>query len=70
MLPSLDFAAAKRPDLDVLSSEDRFAVIASWFLGPRAENRDILANTFDMVVGEIATGRELYYPEDPVSLTH
>ena len=54
------------PDLPTLSLQDRFAVIGSWFLGPRAENAGILSETTKLIVDEIETGRKEYFPEDPV----
>ncbi|KAF8328626.1 pyridoxal phosphate-dependent transferase [Amanita rubescens] len=56
------------PDLPTLSLQDRFAVIGSWFLGPRAENAGILSETTKLIVDEIETGRKKYFPEDPVSI--
>ena len=46
------------PKLSMLSSEDRFALIGSWFLGPRAENADILSEMVKLIVHEVQTGRK------------
>jgi hypothetical protein len=54
------------PDMATLTSHQQFAVIGSWFLGPQSENRRILADSFDIIVDEVATGREKYFPADPV----
>ncbi|KAM6489886.1 Pyridoxal phosphate-dependent transferase [Amanita muscaria] len=56
------------PALPTLSLQDRFAVIGSWFLGPRAENAKILSETTKLILEEIETGRKEYFPEDPVSI--
>ena len=42
--------------------------IASWFLGPQAENKDLLVNLFAGVVEEQAKARKAYHPEDGVDL--
>jgi hypothetical protein len=57
-----------RPDMSRLSPKDRFAVLCSWFLGPKAENKPILSEGFDKIVEEIVKGRERYFPDELVSL--
>jgi hypothetical protein len=57
----------ERVDMSKLSSGDRFAVAASWFLGPRAENSEILHSAFEMIAKKVENGRKVYHLEDPVS---
>jgi hypothetical protein len=40
--------------------------IASWFLGPQAENKDRLKDLFSRVVDSQAKARKAYHPEDGV----
>ncbi|PVF93464.1 PLP-dependent transferase [Serendipita vermifera] len=57
-----------RPNLSQLNPKDRFAVLCSWFLGPRAENRHTLSRGFDMVVDQIVKGRKNYFADEPTSI--
>ena len=43
-------------------------VVASWFLGPQAENKDLLMSLFTRAVEEQASARNAYHPEDGVGL--
>ena len=54
------------PDLSTLSSKDRFSLIGSWFLGPRAKNADILSEMVKLVAKKIQTDRKRYFPKDPM----
>ena len=42
--------------------------IASWFLGPKAENVELLRRCFDKIVLKQYEGRQAYFPEDSVSV--
>ena len=42
--------------------------IASWFLGPQAENKERLKDLFTNVVQQQAEARKAYHPEDGVGL--
>jgi hypothetical protein len=55
-----------RPCMQALNSEQKYAVMGSWFLGPKAENRSILEDTFKIVVDEIDRGRKKYFKDDKV----
>lgn len=40
--------------------------IASWFLGPKAENVKFLKEAFDFIVTDMQNSRQSYHPEDKV----
>ena len=40
--------------------------ISALFLGPKAENADLLTNCFNLIVQRQAQGRKAYFPEDQV----
>ena len=42
--------------------------IASWFLGPKAENHQFLRDTFSAIVDDLQQARLQYHPEDGVRL--
>lgn len=44
--------------------------IASWFLGPQAENKERLKTLFAWAVDNAAQARTSYYREDGVSIVH
>lgn len=54
--------------MEALNSEEKYAVMSSWFLGPKAENRKILDDTFKAVIDEVERGRKKYFKNDPVRL--
>jgi hypothetical protein len=42
------------------------AAMAAWFLGPKAENHDVLRMAFADIVDEVLQGRKDYFKDDPV----
>ena len=42
--------------------------ICASFLGPRAENHQVLYNNFATIAGKILEARERFFPNDPVSV--
>lgn len=42
--------------------------ICASFLGPKAENHQLLFNNFATIAGEILEARERFFPNDPVSV--
>lgn len=42
--------------------------IASWFLGPKAENTQYLRDAVDFIVSDMQKSRQNYHPEDMVCL--
>ena len=46
--------------------KDMHECVSSWFLGPRAENFDLLKEIFSGVLDEHRRVREEYHPEDGV----
>ena len=40
--------------------------LGAWFLGPKAENHDVLEEQFRKIVAYFKHGRESYFPSDPV----
>ena len=42
--------------------------ICASFLGPKAENHQVLYNNFAAIAGEILEARERFFPNDPVSV--
>lgn len=51
------------------SQAERLNTIASWFLGPRAENIEYLQSFFKKALEGQKAGREGYFPNDPVAIT-
>jgi hypothetical protein len=42
--------------------------VSAWFLGPQAENADLLKELFDKVVEDHVAARTSYHPQDGVRL--
>ncbi|TFK69899.1 PLP-dependent transferase [Pluteus cervinus] len=48
---------------------NRHNAVASWFLGPRAENFDVLKDLFGIALEAQEVGRKSYFPHDPAFIT-
>ena len=52
-----------------IPSNDDHDRVSALFLGPKAENSEVLMNCFNLVVGEQARARINYFPNDPVCIS-
>lgn len=43
--------------------------IASWFLGPKAENHEFMKNAFNDIVEDLCKARKAFHPEDDVRIS-
>lgn len=63
----IDFAnkiAALAEELQLNNNQDTISAVA-WFLGPKAENKDLLKALIDKAVDSQVNTRESYQPDDP-----
>lgn len=56
----------KSADYSIPSGKDHER-ISALFLGPKAENAELLKHCFDLIVSKQKEGREGYFPNDQVS---
>ena len=65
----------KDSDLDVGSApigdsyKEQWKALGGWFLGPRAENRDVFMDIFKDVFAKHVELRNSYFPSDPAYIT-
>lgn len=43
--------------------------LSAWFLGPRAENQDLLRNIINQAIDKTVAYRMLFEPDDPIPIT-
>lgn len=53
----------------IAPSDDSYAGIAAWFLGPKAENQDLMKSLFIKAMDDHANLRMSYYKGDPEYIT-
>jgi hypothetical protein len=53
----------------VEENQAKHALVSSWFLGPRAENFDVLNNLFQKVLSDQAAARKTLSAGDPIFIT-
>lgn len=49
---------------------DMHEAVSAWFLGPQAENFDLLKHLFDRALSDQATVRKNFHPEDGVCVLY
>lgn len=55
--------------LELGKREQPAAALGAWFLGPKAENKELLLRLIDKTIEGHASDRQEYFPNDPVWLT-
>lgn len=67
-MPAKGDRPSSRSAASELTTETHHA-LSAWFLGPKAENRQVMKDTLSEIVDRIARARTEYFPEDPVGRT-